>query len=104
MLYPDIHKLSDHVPLTIEVGITETNINLSFRSISKDSEEEKNFIMSLINGFSYIFIDYYNQRGVRRSSPTNGQHFQKVLEQLCKTKIHHKVFKRVIEPRLYHRS
>jgi len=40
MLYPDIHKPSDHALLTIKVGITETNIDLSFRSISKDSEEE----------------------------------------------------------------
>jgi len=54
MLYPDICKPSDHVPLTIKVGITETNINLSFRLISKDSKEEKNFIVSLINGFSNI--------------------------------------------------
>ena len=54
MLHPDIHKPFDYVLLTIEVGIMETNINLSFRSISKDSEKEKNFIISLINGFSNI--------------------------------------------------
>jgi len=52
ILYPDIHKLSDYVPLIVEVGIIETNIDLSFRSISKDSGEEENFIASLINGFS----------------------------------------------------
>jgi len=54
MLHPDICKPSDHVPLTIKVGIMETNIDLSFRLISKDSEEEENFIASLINGFSNI--------------------------------------------------
>jgi len=54
MLHPDIHKPFDYVPLTIKVGITETNINLSFRSISKDSKKEENFIASLINGFSNI--------------------------------------------------
>ena len=54
MLHPDIHKPFDYVLLAIEVGIMETNINLSFRSISKDSEKEKNFIISLINGFSNI--------------------------------------------------
>jgi len=54
MLHPDIHKPSDHVPLTIKVGITETNIDLSLRLISKNSEKEENFIASLINGFSNI--------------------------------------------------
>jgi len=54
MLYLDICKLSDHVPLTIEVGIAETNTDLSFRSISKDSEEEEKFLESLINGFFSI--------------------------------------------------
>ena len=32
----------------------ETNIDISIRSISKDSEEKKDFIMSLINGFSSL--------------------------------------------------
>jgi len=32
----------------------ETNINISIRSISKDSKEKKDFIMSLINGFSSL--------------------------------------------------
>jgi len=54
MLHPDICKPSDHVPLTIEVGITETNTDLSFRSISKDSEEEENFLALLISSFSNI--------------------------------------------------
>jgi len=54
MLYPNICKPSDHVSLTIKVGITETNIDLSFRLIRKDSKEEENFIVLLINGFSDI--------------------------------------------------
>ena len=53
-LHSDIHKLSDHVLLIIEVGIIETNIDLSTRSIRKDSDEEKSFITALTNGFSYI--------------------------------------------------
>jgi len=53
-LHSDICKPSDHVLLTIEVGIAETNTDLSFRSISKDSEEEKRFMESLISGFSNI--------------------------------------------------
>jgi len=53
-LYSDICKPLDHVPLVIEVGIMKTNIDLSIRSIRKDSEKEKNFITSLTNSFSYI--------------------------------------------------
>jgi len=54
MLHPDIYKPSDHIPLVIEVGIMATNIDLSIRSISKYSKEEKSFITSLTNGFSNI--------------------------------------------------
>jgi len=36
------------------MGIIETNIDLSIRSIRKDSKEEKNFITSLTKGFSNI--------------------------------------------------
>ena len=54
MLYPDICKPSDHVPLTIEVGIVETNTDLSFRSISKNSKKEEKFLVALISSFSNI--------------------------------------------------
>jgi len=50
MLYPKIHKLSDHVPLITEVDIREINTNVNIWSIRKDNEEEKNFITSLIHG------------------------------------------------------
>ena len=50
ILYPEIQKLSDHVPLIIEVGIGEINTNVNIWSIKKDSEEEKNFITPLIHG------------------------------------------------------
>jgi len=46
-LYPELHRPSDHVPFIIEVSINETNIDNSFWSISKDSEEEKNFIKAI---------------------------------------------------------
>jgi len=42
-----LHRLSDHVPFIIEVGINKTNIDNSFWSICKDSEEEKNFIKAI---------------------------------------------------------
>jgi len=54
MLHPNIRKPSDYVPLTIKVGITETNTDLSFRLISKDSEEEEKFLAALISSFSNI--------------------------------------------------
>jgi len=54
ILHPDIRKSSDHVLLTIEVGITETNTDLSFRFISKDSEKEEKFLAALISSFSNI--------------------------------------------------
>jgi len=50
MLYPKIHKLSDHVPLITEVDIREINTDVNIWSIRKDNEEEKNFITSLIHG------------------------------------------------------
>jgi len=46
-LHPELRRPSDHVPLIIEVSIKETNIDNSFWSISKDSEEEKNFIKTI---------------------------------------------------------
>jgi len=49
ILHPEIQKLSDHVPLTIEVGIKDTNIDINIWSIRKDSKEEKSFIISIIN-------------------------------------------------------
>jgi len=54
MLYPNICKPSDHIPLVIEVGIMETDIDLSIRAIKKNSKEEKSFIISLTNSFSNI--------------------------------------------------
>jgi len=49
-LYPKLCRPSDHVSLIIEVSINETNIDNSFWSISKDSEEEKNFIKAITDG------------------------------------------------------
>ena len=75
MLHPDIHKPSDHVSLTIKVGITETNIDLSFRLISKNSKEEENFIASLINGFSNI----------NSSTITIKEELERVVQQMADT-------------------
>jgi len=48
-LHPDLRKPSDHVPLIIEVGIEEANIDNVIWSICKDSEEEENFIKAITN-------------------------------------------------------
>jgi len=74
-LHSDICKPSDHVLLTIEVGITETNTDLSFRSISKDSEEEKRFMESLISGFSNI----------NSSTITSKEELEEVVQQMAYT-------------------
>jgi len=50
VLHPKMRKPSDHVPLTIEVDIRNTNINIVIRSIKKDSEEELEFLNSITNG------------------------------------------------------
>jgi len=49
ILHPKIWKPSDHVPLIIEVGIKDINIDINKWSIRKDSKEEKSFITSIIN-------------------------------------------------------
>jgi len=46
-LHPELCKPSDYIPLIIEVGINETNIDNSFWSICKDSKEKKNFIKAI---------------------------------------------------------
>ena len=50
VLHPKMCKPSDHVPLTIEVDIRNTDINIVIRSIKKDSEEELEFLNSITNG------------------------------------------------------
>ena len=42
IFHPDIHKPSDHVPLTIEIGIKEINIDINIWTICKDSKDEEN--------------------------------------------------------------
>jgi len=43
-LHSNIYKPSDHILFIIETNIIKTNIDISTRSISKDSEAEKDFI------------------------------------------------------------
>jgi len=75
MLYPDICKPSDYVPLTIEVGIVETNTDLSFRSISKNSKKEEKFLAALISSFSNINL----------STITTKEELEGVVQQMANT-------------------
>ena len=54
ILNPDIRLPSDHVPLIIEVGIKEENVNITFKAIKKDSKEEEAFIRDLVKGVRNI--------------------------------------------------
>jgi len=53
-LHPEICKPSDHVPLIIEIGIGEVNTDINIWSIKKDSEKEKEFISSLVQGIQSL--------------------------------------------------
>ena len=52
--HPEIYKPSDHIPLIIEIGIREINTDINIWSIKKDSEKEKNFIISLVQGIQNL--------------------------------------------------
>ena len=54
VLHPDIYKPSDHISLVIEVGIADTDIDHSIRSISKDNEKEKDFVILLTKEVSNL--------------------------------------------------
>jgi len=54
MLHPKICKPSDHVPLIIEIGIREINTDINIWFIKKNSEEEKNFITSLVHSIENL--------------------------------------------------
>jgi len=62
-LYPELCRPSDHVSLIIEVSINETNTDNSFWSISKDSEEEKNFIKAISNNILALDTSNITVRG-----------------------------------------
>ena len=54
MLYPEICKPSNHIPLIIEIGIGEINTDVNIWSIEKDSKKEKDFITSLVQGIQSL--------------------------------------------------
>ena len=75
MLHSDIRKPSDYVPLTIKVGIVETNTDLSFRSISKDNKKEEKFLAALISSFFNI----------NSSTITTKEELEGVVQQMADT-------------------
>jgi len=53
-LNPNICLPSDHVPLIINIGIKEENINITIQAIKKDSKEEETFIKDIIENIRHI--------------------------------------------------
>jgi len=74
-LHPGLCRPSDHVPLIIEVSINETNIDNSFWSISKDSEEEKNFIKAITD----------NILALDTSNITSKENLETIVQRLAST-------------------
>jgi len=62
MLHPEIWKPSGYVPLTIEIGIKKINIDINIWTIGKDSEEEENFINSIIKGIMILNTTNINSK------------------------------------------
>ena len=90
-LHPELHRPSDHVPLIIEVGINESNIDNSIWSICKDSEEEKNFIKVITDnilalGTSNIMSKENLETTVQRLANifNNAQYFQAKKKHIMK--------------------
>jgi len=66
-LNPDIRLPSDHVPLIIEVGIKEENVDITFKAIKKDNKEEEAFIRDLVKGVRNINTsELKNQLDIQR--------------------------------------
>ena len=66
-LNPDIRLPSDHVPLIIEVGIKEENVDITFKAIKKNSKEEEAFIRDLVKGVRNIDTsELKNQSDIQR--------------------------------------
>jgi len=51
-----------HVPLIININIQDINININIQSIKKYSEEEKNFVNSIIQGIENLNISSIRSR------------------------------------------
>jgi len=47
LLFLDKRKLSDHVPMVIEVSIKEEDINITIQSIKKNSKAEEMFVIEI---------------------------------------------------------
>jgi len=48
-LLPEIQRPLDHIPLLINLGISEENIDMVIQAIKRDSDEEKDFINEITN-------------------------------------------------------
>jgi len=53
-IYPDWRLSSDHVPLTVDIVIIKEHIQIRKCTITKNSEEEENFIAELIGAIKEL--------------------------------------------------
>jgi len=66
-LNPDIYLPSDHIPLIIDMGINDENIDIMIQAIKKDSKEEEAFIRDIIvNVRSIDTLNLKSQEDVQR--------------------------------------
>jgi len=89
-LYPELCRPSDHISLIIEVSINETNIDNSFWSICKDSEEEKNFIKAITDNI--LTLDTINIMSKENNCPTTSKYLQRCMALPSQKETHHKTF------------
>ena len=54
LIHSDWCLISDHMPLSVTIPITEENINSQKRTIIKDSKEEESFVKEVIASFKNI--------------------------------------------------
>jgi len=67
ILKPEIRLPSDHVPLFIEVSIKEENIDFTFQTLKKDSNNEKAFVNDIIKGVKNMDTSHLkNQEDILR--------------------------------------
>ena len=56
LLFPNKRKLSDHVPMIIEVGIKEEDVNITIQSIKKNSKAKKKFVAEIKENIKLLNI------------------------------------------------
>ena len=63
-IYPEWRLSSDHVPLTIDIAIYEEYIQTKKYTIVKNSEEENNFLIKLIETIKGLDTEYISSKEI----------------------------------------